>query len=367
MKPKTKALAAAVTGGALGIAGLTALAMPADAGERPELPAISAEELATSAVSAELPDFAGTIAVDNQLGLPKIPGADITGIENARVWHEDDKARVSMRKGSAEQTVVRDGERTWIYDSGKNVVTRYDGHKPGERTKEHGKEFGKKHGAPADPAELATGVLKRLEEYSTVSVDGTARVAERPAYELVLTPKPSERTLLREVRVAIDSETRIPLRFQVFANGTPDAVLSAGFTEFTVGDQDDELFNFVPPKGAEVVDGAKEARKHHKSAREQGGEKAAKEFGQDLNVVGEGWDTVVTGTVPAEALEGGSGEYGSTDPRALLEQVGKRVSGEFGKGYVITTRAGTALLTDDGRFAAGAVPQQVLIEALDSE
>lgn len=366
MKPKTKALAAAVTGGALGIAGLTALAMPADAGERPELPAISAEELATSAVSAELPDFAGTIAVDNQLGLPKIPGADITGIENARVWHEDDKARVSMRKGSAEQTVVRDGERTWIYDSGKNVVTRYDGHKPGERTKEHGKEFGK-DGAPADPAELATGVLKRLEEYSTVSVDGTARVAERPAYELVLTPKPPERTLLREVRVAIDSETRIPLRFQVFANGTPDAVLSAGFTEFTVGDQDDELFNFVPPKGAEVVDGAKEARKHQKSAREQGGEKAAKEFGQDLNVVGEGWDTVVTGTVPAEALEGGSGEFGSTDPRALLEQVGKRVSGEFGKGYVITTGAGTALLTDDGRFAAGAVPQQVLIEALDSE
>lgn len=356
MKPKTKALTAAITGNALGIAGLAVLAMPADAGERPTLPAISAEELVESALTNEWPDFAGTVAVDNQLGLPDIPGANLTGLKDARVWHEGDKARLSVRKGSAEQTIVNDGQTAWVYDSEKNTVTKH-------QAPEHDAP---KHGPPADPTVIATQAIAKLKETSTVTVDGTARVADRPAYELVLTPKPSERTLLREVRVAIDSETRMPMRFEVLPNGSQEPVLSAGFTEFTTGDQDDALFEFTTPKGAEVVAGD-EAAEQHKEAAKRGAE-AAEKVREDVKIVGDGWDTVVTGELPAEALSGEVTEGGrDLDPQALLEQVGKRVSGEWGSGYVITTRAGTALLTDDGRFAAGAVPQQVLIEALDDK
>ena len=53
--------------------------------------------------------------------------------------------------------------------------------------------------------------------------------------------------------------------------------------------------------------------------------------------------------------------------RRCSGQIAKPVSGPFGTGHVITTKVGTALLTDDGRFAAGAVPEQVLIEALGTK
>ena len=40
------------------------------------------------------------------------------------------------------------------------------------------------------------------------------------------------------------------------------------------------------------------------------------------------------------------------------------MSGPWGSGRVITTAVATVIVTDDGRIAAGAVPQQVLTEAL---
>ena len=53
---------------------------------------------------------------------------------------------------------------------------------------------------PADPDGGGDRAIEQLRATSTVAVDGTAEVAGRDAYELVLTPAPTERTLLREVR-----------------------------------------------------------------------------------------------------------------------------------------------------------------------
>jgi hypothetical protein len=49
-----------------------------------------------------------------------------------------------------------------------------------------------------------------------------------------------------------------------------------------------------------------------------------------------------------------------------LSTVGTPVSGPWGSGRLITTAVGTAIVTDDGRIAAGAVPEQLLNEALSS-
>lgn len=362
MKPKTKGLTAAVTGTALGIGGLAVLAMPADAGDEPTLPPISAEELVASTLSAEPPAFAGTVAVDNNLGLPQLPGMDALGIDSARVYHDGDRrGRISVQRGSAEQTVVHNAEDgVWTYDSDKNTATHYT--LPAEASELHEIPRDK---ALADPATAATEAINKLQETSIISVDGTARIADRPAYELVLTPKPDERTLIREVKVAIDSETRLPLRFQVLPNGSADPVLSVGFSDLSFGDQPDELFSFTPPQGTEVVE--KDVSKDHADGtdKRKPTEKDIEAAANAFTLVGDGWDTVVTGTVPAEALS--APETRGGDPRAMLEQVGERVTGEFGSGYVITTRAGTGLLTDDGRFAAGLVPQQVLIDALEKK
>ena len=47
-----------------------------------------------------------------------------------------------------------------------------------------------------------------------------------------------------------------------------------------------------------------------------------------------------------------------------LSALGTPVSGPWGSGRLITTAVATAIITDDGRVAAGAVPEQVLTEAL---
>lgn len=359
MKPKTKGWTAALASTAVGIAGLAVIAMPAGAGEAPELPDISAEELVRSALSAEPPAFAGTVAIDNQLGLPSMPGMEFTDFDSARVYHDGaDRARLAIQQGAGEQTFVKGTDDVWRYDSTKNTATRYP-------VPDDAGEHGRSEHEPrlSDPATAATEIIEKLSESSTITVDGTARIADRPAYELVLTPKPSERTLLREIKVAIDSETRLPLRLQVLPNGSPDPVVSVGFTEFSVGEQPDALFDFTPPKGAKVVEEDGDAKQDETKKYEAD----ATEFGEGLGIVGDGWDTVVTGKLPEGALVGGQGvdERGrSIDPQALLDQIAKPVEGDFGTGYLISTRAGTGLLTDDGRFALGAVPQQVLIEAL---
>ncbi len=57
--------------------------------------------------------------------------------------------------------------------------------------------------------------LDAVAPYADVTVDGTARIAGRAAYQLVLTPT-STLTLVGRIAVAIDAETRLPLRVQVF-------------------------------------------------------------------------------------------------------------------------------------------------------
>lgn len=362
MKPRTKALTAAVAGTALGIGGLAVLAMPAGAGEAPELPEITAERLVESVLTAEPPAFNGTVAIDNDLGLPAVPGMPNLDFDAARVYHDgDDGARLSVEDGTSEYTVVKNGTTVWRYDSAENTATRVElPQDPAEHVEQH------KASELADPSAAATEIIGRLSETSEIAIDGTARVAERPVYELVLSPKPDERTLLREIKVAIDYETRMPLRIEVLPNGSPDPVVSVAFTDFTVGDQAQRLFEFTPPEGAKVVE-EEAGRPQRDGTYPAPSKEQAEQFGEageSIDAVGEGWDTVLTGTLPEGGFDRAT-EQG-TDPRALLDQVGERIEGDFGSGYLITMRAGGGIVTDDGRFAIGAVPQQVLIEALET-
>jgi hypothetical protein len=193
----------------------------------------------------------------------------------------------------------------------------------------------------------------------------------------VLTPKPTEKTVLREVRVAVDSELRVPLRVAVLTNGTDAPAMRVGFSELNVGPQDASLFAFTPPAGAKVT----EPRLDEPTAQDKAA--AEKVFGEiDPQVVGEGWDVVLTARVPQDALSGladmqqeqqgaregrrpGRGGQGEdVDVQGLIKQLGKQVSGAWGSGTLITTRVGGLLIADDGRVALGAVPEQVLVDAI---
>jgi hypothetical protein len=200
----------------------------------------------------------------------------------------------------------------------------------------------------ADPAAAATEAIRVLQTSSDVAVDGTSEVAGRPAYELVLTPDPTERTLLREVRVAVDAEQRVPLRLTVLAQGSTDPVFQVGFTELEFAAQDAGLFTFTPPPGATV----------EQAQRPEGVERPEESTGAAPQVVGDGWDTVVVATLPSSR---GPRTRTPARPGRRAGHAGQR---PWGSGTLITTAVGSAILTDDGRVAAGAVPEQVLTEAL---
>lgn len=367
------AVVAALTAATLGVAGLAALAIPAGAGTAPSLPEISAEELVSSALSARPPAMSGTVRVQNALGLPAVPGLPsqlANGSSDIRVWFDGQgRSRVAL-PGShgGEQTVVYDGNTLWRWDSVSRTVTKISGPMSADSDPRHAEAF--------DPASAARMLLAMVRPTSTIAIDGTAMVAERPAYELVLAPAPTERTLLREVRLAIDSQTRIPLRLEVLANGTNDPVLAIGFEQLSVGTQDASLFQFSPPNGATVTEPDVTKPDRHDALD-----------GLRPTTVGDGWDTVIVTKLPDGVLSGqawngpdgapdtghqpghgrpDSGQPGRSglNPAELLEQFGTPVDGTWGHGWLISTAVVSAIITDDGRVAAGAVPQQVLDEAL---
>lgn len=334
---KVAMAALAVT--AVGAIGLGVLTMPAGAGADPALPPVSAEDLVSSVLTSKVPPLNGTVTAHNALGLPPLPGvaAPLTKPEsNLRVWSDGQgHDRLALPSRGGEQVLIEDGRTLWRYDSSSRTATAL----------EHGAAPDHQRPPMAGPAQTAQELVGDLRKSSTVVVDGTGRVAGRPVYQLVLTPAPAERTVLHEVRVAVDSATRVPLQLTVLTNGSPGPALQIGFSDLTLGAQDPALFHFTPPAGVKVErpDSAKPPGQHE---------------GDMIHTQGDGWDTVVLGQLPP--MQPGA----RNDPLALIQRIGHPTSGPWGQGWVVQTAVGTVVVTSAGRVAAGAVPQQVLNEAL---
>jgi outer membrane lipoprotein-sorting protein len=342
MSGRSRGRAGAIRAGAAGVAtagvlGWGLLVAPG-AGAAPELPPVTPEDLVTSVLNAPDPGpLNGTVTLENDLGLPALPDLPqaANGTSTARIWSGGDhKGRVQLPTDGAERTLVSDGTTRWAWNSADKTVVRG----PVDTTRD-------RSAAPTDPTAAASKAIADLRATSTIAVDGTATVAGRSAYELVLTPAPTERTLLREVRVAVDSEKRMPLRLTVLATGSADPALQVGFTDLNFGPQDPALFTFTPPPGATVTDApARDAQ-----AR------------PDATTVGDGWDAVKI--MPKPASTTATPESPAPDAPDL-SAVGTPVTGTWGSGRLLTSAVGSAILTDDGRVALGAVPEQVLTEAL---
>jgi hypothetical protein len=76
-------------------------------------------------------------------------------------------------------------------------------------------------------------------------------VAGQPAYQLTLAPKDS-RSLIGQVRIAIDARDSLPLQVQVFARGASGPAFSVGYTSLSFGAPAASNFTFAPPPGAKV-------------------------------------------------------------------------------------------------------------------
>jgi hypothetical protein len=197
------------------------------------------------------------------------------------------------------------------------------------------------------PQQAAEAALNAIDPSTEVGTDPTASVAGRPAYQLSLVPRDS-RSLIGSVRIAIDGATHIPTRVQVFARGASSPAFQVGFTSFSTATPDDSVFGFSPPPGATVKQGRLPSTDVERpSARDL--------RGTSPDVVGQGWTSVLVAELPAG--QGGSG------PSALVGAL-PRVSGAWGSGRLLRSELLSAVLTDDGRVAVGAVPPQLLYAAL---
>jgi outer membrane lipoprotein-sorting protein len=247
---------------ALAVAGLGVASVRAD--PTPDLPPIAGDELLASTLEALARPFtiSGDVDTHVDLGIPQLPasvsggsGGGLMGAVNAvagdqayKLWRSRDGVRVAHLLAFAEQDVIVDRQDAWFWDSsdmsaihlaGVPGTTLWDASAPAAAVRD------------ADLLLLAQRALDAVAPYADVTVDGTARVAGRPAYQLVLTPT-SALTLVDRIAFAIDAGTWLPLRFQVFPRGSDGAAIEAGFTSVSFDPIDTSMFAFTPPPGTTV-------------------------------------------------------------------------------------------------------------------
>ena len=376
----------AVPAGVTAVVVTAAAVGPVVAGADSDLPDRSAAELLVGLAGAQDVAFSGTVVQSADLGLPDLPdfgsgdagstGATalslLTGSTTARVWYSgDDSFRVALQDELAETDIIHHDGESWFWNSEHNVVKHatLPVGEPGDDSPMS--SMPSMSDAPAGATDaVAEMALQVMEPTTDIEVDGTATVAGRDAYELVVSPK-DEDSLIGSIRLAVDGEHLVPLRIQVLSSQGGDPVFEMGFTSVSFDQPDESVYEFTPPAGAEVqeFDAAElEEELHDQDADVRpdgsGMERPDGAPGRgDVNVVGEGWTSVLVARgVDMDELAGSIDEEMTPLVEAILGEFDE-VSGDYGTGRAMTNDIVSVMLLDDGRLLVGAVPVEVLEEA----
>jgi len=366
--------AVALVGGSSAVTGIHAIA---DAG----LPARSAAQLLVDVPQARLDGLSGTVVQKSDLGLPSLPtvgdsggmaSSDLTslisGTHTMRLWIAGpDKSRMALLGTLGESDVIYNGQDVWVWASQAKTANHYvlPAHTVAGKSK-IAPDLPGTTSVPTSPQAAADKALAAISPSTEVTTSGTAYVAGRPAYELVLKPKEAN-SLVAEVRVAIDGVRHIPLRVQVFAKSVADPVFEVGFSSVDFARPDAAQFTFNPPPGTTVTD-QKMAVAGKKAAGAKSSTVVPRAKSADMpKVIGQGWGAVVIVKVPTPTST--SSSAGATTDKTLAQLMRyvtllPKVSGRWGSGHLMTGTVFSALLTDDGRLVVGAVTRKGLYAAL---
>ncbi|MEU9707503.1 MULTISPECIES: LolA family protein [unclassified Streptomyces] len=387
----------AVAGVAAATIGLVpALASSGD----PDLPKISAQELVERIAASDEEQLSGTVKVSTDLGLPLdglagslVPGGEgrggdrdggaaapqdrlmelTSGTHTLRVAADGpERQKLSILGDASEYSVIHNQGEVWAYDSRSDEV--YHAEAPeGRDGGGHAEKAPKApEGAPATPKDFAEQALAAAGDTTSVTVDGTAQVAGRDAYQLLIKPKQSGSTI-GSVRIAVDAENGVPLKFTLSAASGGKAVVDAGFTKVDFARPAASTFAFTPPEGAKVTEADElETGKDERGAMQKAlpGQLAELEGLADeggFNVIGKGWTSIAEIKSPGGTglPEAGSGDI-PAEAQGFLDALGDKVTGTFGSGTVFKTRLVNALLTEDGSVYVGAVTKDALVRAADA-
>jgi outer membrane lipoprotein-sorting protein len=332
----------------------------------PTLPPRSAAQLLVDLQDARVDGLSGTVVQRADLGLPALPGigghdrADLTslisGTNTLRVWYAGpDRTRLAVLGTLGETDVIRNGDDVWIWDSAEHKATHLampDIHTGGPPRDlpvplPSARPSGLPTALPSTPREAADAALAALDPSTVVTTAGTARVAGRSAYELVLAPRDTA-SLVREVRLAIDAEEHVPLRVRVLARTQSEPVFEVAFDQISFGRPDPAWFRFNPPPDTTVTEGTVPDPRTPGAPGLPAGQ-------PEPVVIGQGWTSVLVARLPSDP-------GADTETGGLLARL-PAVSGPWGSGRLLTGKAFSALLTDDGRVLIGAVAPDRLYRA----
>ncbi|MBA8793155.1 outer membrane lipoprotein-sorting protein [Friedmanniella endophytica] len=346
------------------------------------LPELTAEQLVAKVAAAKTPDFSGTVTETADLGLPSLPTGGsgrsvdftslLTGTNTLQVYVKgEDKSRVSLTGSFGESDVVRNGSDVWTWNSKAKTATRIE-LPAGERT---ARTPANPAQVPTTPEEAAKRALAAADDSTTVTLDRNRMVAGQKAYELVLTPKATD-TLVGSVRIAVDGQTFLPLGIDVYPKATPQkAAFSMDYTAIDYTAPADSTFDFSPPSGTKVTEqkapdhaaqsGSLQGSKRALSPKERA--ELERKAADQVRTVGDGWSSVLIAKVPSGAADqtgqGGS-QGGQADQWRQLLQNLPTVQGRGWTGHALNGTLFSAVLTDDGRVAVGAVPVDRLVSDL---
>jgi outer membrane lipoprotein-sorting protein len=350
------AVAVVVVAGAIGVP-----LMSADAS--PSLPAKTAGALLADLASAQPRPLSGTVVETARLGLPAVPGQDsstsalalLTGSHTVRVWYGGpEQTRLALVGNLAESDVVRNGTNLWVWSSQNRSAQHYT--LPAKSAAAAAAEQ-KQALTKVTPQQAATQALAAIDPTTAVSVDGTARVAGRSAYELVLKPK-DKRSLVGSVRLAIDAKTDVPLRVQVYAKGGTSPAFETGFTTITFSKQPASVFTFIAPPRTKVTSKDLSSMLSGDHAAAPGtSKKSLQQSGSEPTVIGKGWTSIVELSGVKLPTSSNSETEGT-----LLKSL-TSVSGAYGTGRVLKTSLLSILILDNGKAFVGAVSPAMLEQA----
>jgi outer membrane lipoprotein-sorting protein len=347
----------------------------------PALPARSAADLLVGVQNADVAGLSGTVTQSADLGLPDLPvqlgsqGSSsftslVSGTHTLRVWYSgDEQQRLAVQGTLGESDLIRNGSDVWTWASETNTATHYQlpSRPAGSATPEATSP--ESAVAALTPQQAADAALAAIDPTTTVTTDGTAQVAGRSAYELVLAPK-ADASLIGQVRIAIDAEQYVPLRVQVIARGADAPAFEVGFTQISFDVPGAEHFQFAPPPGATVTDSTADQGEGTGPAKDSAAPSDSARAADEPTIVGTGWTSVLVAAAPSVQAAATGDPSDTTEGAGAPDEFGMvlnslpQVKGDWGTGRLLQSKLFSVLLTDDGRLIAGAVgPDQLYLVA----
>lgn len=221
--------------------------------------------------------------------------------QTARVWYGgEERVRAELLGENGDKVFVGNGARVTVYDGAENVVRT--GTAP-EGTPDEPAADG-----AVDPAEV-NELLAELEDSSVLSQGTPTTYEGRGAHVLTLAPRDAGSTLVERAEAVVDAETYLPLSLALFADGTPEPVMSYRLSEISVGPVAGERFRFETPPGARVLP-LDEGREHRGDRKDRGGDQKDRVGVREVASVAEAQEAAGFGVRQLGTAPGGRGLSG---------------------------------------------------------